>query len=208
MSPPARTSPRVAFPQSPPRTSPGPAATLKQSSDPKAGGPHPAEPSPFPLPFPFPFPSPRGSRARRGPTPAPRAAPRPRRGCGEGTGGEGKGLGGERSPHGGRALTWMNWMVSADLPTPPPPTTTSRYFSCPGPSLQPAAMGEPGHGSGACLLPPSSSSSCLPLPLLPPLSPPPPPGRCPEPRRAPPAPAARAPRLQMAAGGRGQPQKC
>lgn len=37
-------------------------------------------------------------------------------------------------------LTWINWMVSADLPTPPPPTTTSRYFSCPGPSLQPAAI--------------------------------------------------------------------
>ena len=24
-------------------------------------------------------------------------------------------------------LTWMNWMVRADLPTPPPPTTTSLY---------------------------------------------------------------------------------
>lgn len=40
--------------------------------------------------------------------------------------------------------TWMNWMVSADLPTPPPPTTTSRYFSWPEPSRQPAAaMGTP-----------------------------------------------------------------
>ena len=38
----------------------------------------------------------------------------------------------------------MNWMVSADLPTPPPPTTTSRYFSWPEPSRQPAAaMGTP-----------------------------------------------------------------
>lgn len=32
----------------------------------------------------------------------------------------------------------MNWMVRADLPTPPPPTTTSRYFSCTEPSFQPA----------------------------------------------------------------------
>ena len=24
-------------------------------------------------------------------------------------------------------LTWMNWMVMADLPTPPPPTTTNLY---------------------------------------------------------------------------------
>lgn len=40
--------------------------------------------------------------------------------------------------------TWMNWIVSADLPTPPPPTTTSRYFSWPEPSRQPAAaMGTP-----------------------------------------------------------------
>lgn len=32
----------------------------------------------------------------------------------------------------------MNWIVRADLPTPPPPTTTSRYFSCTEPSFQPA----------------------------------------------------------------------
>ena len=26
------------------------------------------------------------------------------------------------------AVTWMNWMVMADLPTPPPPTTTILYL--------------------------------------------------------------------------------
>ena len=35
-------------------------------------------------------------------------------------------------------LTWINWIVKADFPTPPPPTTTSRYFSCTEPSFHPA----------------------------------------------------------------------
>lgn len=52
--------------------------------------------------------------------------------------------------------TWMNWMVSADLPTPPPPTTTSRYFSWPEPSRQPAAaMGTPPSPPGHAEPPPA-----------------------------------------------------
>lgn len=65
-----------------------------------------------------------------------------------------------------RPLTWMNWMVSADLPTPPPPTTTSRYFSCPGPSLQPAAIGEP--SGGDCGSAAAGSGASLPPAFLPP----------------------------------------
>lgn len=82
-------------------------------------------------------------------------------------------------------------MVSADLPTPPPPTTTSRYFSCPGPSLQPAAMGEPGgaeRGSAA------RSGASLPAAAFPPCRPPP--AR----RRAAPSPAAHGARRRHSAG--------
>lgn len=79
-------------------------------------------------------------RAFLPPGSARRAAPRPRRRGRAERNLPGAARGAAPAPR----LTWMNWMVSADLPTPPPPTTTSRYFSCPGPSLQPAAMGEPG----------------------------------------------------------------
>lgn len=101
------------------------------------------------------------------PSSARRAAPRPRRRGRAKRNLPGAARGATPAPR----LTWMNWMVSADLPTPPPPTTTSRYFSCPGPSLQPAAMGEPGgaeRGSAA-----RSGASLPAAAAFPPCRPPP-----------------------------------